>query len=242
MTLDQLADKASVWVRIAQEHPEFLHEYDPTNNYHTVREIVLGGSVTWAEANRRFQPKPGARVMDIGANVGIYSAFCAANGASVVAYEADPKSFVYLAGIDLPIECHNVAIMPYHGEVKFLGHSKWDSGDECEWHNGGTEVPGIKMMPTDDFVTVPCITFAEALGNESWDMVKMDIEGGEAELLLDTPEESLKQIKFMYVELHPWTPQEMHDRVIARMGSIFNLTGHWSENLNRWEALYLEAK
>lgn len=235
-------DRESVWARVRAEEPTFLEQYDPTNNYHTVREIVLGGSLTWAETNRRFRPKPGTRVMDIGANVGIYSAWCAANGATVVAYEADSKSFVYLKDIALPFERHNVAIMPYHGEVKFLGHSKWDSGDDCEWHNGGTEVPGIKIMPDDPSVIVPCITFEEALRNTRWDMVKMDIEGGEAELLLETPEKALKQIGFMYVELHPWTPQDLHDRVIARMQSIYKFSGHWSAALNRWEALYLEAK
>ena len=83
MTPEQAANKARVWERMAAEHPEFTRGCDPTDNFHTVEEIILGGSLTWKRANELFQPFPGARVMDIGANVGIYTAYCALNCAYV---------------------------------------------------------------------------------------------------------------------------------------------------------------
>jgi FkbM family methyltransferase len=233
------ADRQSVWDRIAKERPEFLQSFDPTDNYHTVREIVLGGSLTWAEANKHFLASPGKRVMDIGANVGIFSAWCAARGAEVVAYEADPECVKILDCLG-NFTVVPAAIMPYTGTVEYQGNMTPVSG--IEWHNGGTFCPGMNKAAADRFEVVPCIAFDEAIGDKTWDMVKMDIEGSEAEVLLAASEQKLRQIKFMYLELHPWTPQELHDKVIERMKAVYRFDGYWSDRLNRWEALYLENK
>jgi FkbM family methyltransferase len=243
---EQSRDRDSVWARIATEHPEFTKAMDVTNNYHMVREIVLGDSRTWAPANKLFKPAPGKRVMDVGANVGIYTAFCAANGALVTAYECDPSTYRVLETVvrQFPkVEARCVAIYTRSGTVRFESHTVPDEGSEIIWHNGRASCPGVHDLPgTIEFIEVPCLSFDEALGDKIWDCIKMDIEGGEAEILMSVSEEKLKQVKFMYVELHPWTPQELHDQVIQRMDRLFLMTGYWSQDLKRYEALYLEAK
>jgi FkbM family methyltransferase len=244
LTEAQLKDKASVWEYIAQRYPEFTQAMDPTENYHTVREIVLGGSSTWAEANKRFQPRPGTHVMDVGANVGIYTAFCAAYRADVTAYEPDPVTFgilnKMLRDTGLIAKAVLAAVHSFTGTAEFQGFTKCMAG--CEWYNGGLFIPGVQRMPGDAAITVPCISFDEAIGGVTWDCVKMDIEGGEAETILSASDESLEHIKFMYMELHPWIPPELYEALIARTKQFYRFDGSWSGNLNRWEALYLEAK
>src|SRR5580692_2240526 len=56
MTPEQIADKASVWKAVAENQPDFTHDHDAADNYHAVREIVLGGSLTWARAHSYFLP------------------------------------------------------------------------------------------------------------------------------------------------------------------------------------------
>jgi len=223
---------------------------DVTNNYHMVREIVLGDSRTWAPANKLFLPARGKRVMDIGANVGIYTAFCAANGALVTAYECDPSTYRVLETVvrQFPhrhrgVEAHCLAVCSHSGTIRFESHIVPDEDSEIVWHNGRTSCPGIHDLPgIIEVIKVPCLSFEEAIGDKIWDCIKIDIEGREAEILVSVSEEKLKQVKFMYVELHPWTPQELHDQVIQRMNSLFRMTGYWSEDLKRYEALYLEAR
>ncbi len=233
------ADRQSVWDRIRVEEPTFLEAYDPTDNYHTVREIVLGGSLTWKASNEHYKAKPGDHVMDIGANVGIYSAWCASRGANVRAYEADSEC-VRIMNSFAKFSVVPAALLPSTGTVEYQGNMSPVEG--IEWHNGGTFCPGMNKAAADRFEVVPCIAFDEAIGDRVWDMVKMDIEGSEAEVLLAASEQALHRIKFMYLELHPWTPQELHDKVIEKMKAVYRFDGYWSDRLNRWEALYLESK
>ena len=72
------AFKYYVWARMAQEHPEFTHASDPFDDPYAVENLVLSDYIG-------FKPFKGARVMDVGANAGIWSSYCALNGALVTA-------------------------------------------------------------------------------------------------------------------------------------------------------------
>lgn len=234
MTPEQIADRDSVWERIAKEHPEFTRAMDISENYHTVREIVLGGAIPWAGANERFKPSTGAKVMDIGANVGIYSAFCAANGADVTAYEPHPHAFAQLMAMikntGLPIKAINKAVFTFTGLCPFAYHVNPDP--MCTWYNGGVNFK--------DGVEVPCLSFRRAIGDTSWDCVKMDIEGAEFDLLLNASLETLRKIKFMYLELHPWINESIYRETLARLESVYKFDGaYWNSDIGRWEAVYL---
>jgi FkbM family methyltransferase len=234
LTPEQIADRDSVWERIAKEHPEFTRAMDISENYHTVREIVLGGAIPWAGANERFKPFRGAKVMDIGANVGIYSAFCAANGADVTAFEPHPQAFAQLMAMikntGLPIKAVNVAISDFNGSATFAAHVNPDP--MCIWYNGG--------INKDGDCGAQCVAFEDAIGDAIFDCVKMDVEGEEFNILLNTPLDALRRIKFMYLELHPWTTDKIYRETLARLESIYRLEGaYWSSDLGRWEAVYL---
>ena len=82
--------------------------------------------------------------------------------------------------------------------------------------------------------------FDEAIGAQTWDMVKIDIEGAECEVLLAASLESLRRIKFIYVEFHPWVNDRLYRETVARLESIYHFEGaYWNSSIGRWEAAYL---
>lgn len=245
---EQEADREDVWRQVAEHHPEFKREYDIANNHHAVREIVLGGSVPWKGVHAHFKPAKGMQVLDIGANTGVFSAYCAANGADVVAYEAHPVVFALLekmvAQSKLPIRPIHAAVWTQWGQMPFLGHTS--DTEWCERYNGSLPTEGIMWTPDDQRAAtiVRSMPFADVLGytEKEWSMVKVDIEGAEFDLFLFTPEEALRRIKFCYLELHPWVSQTTYDRTIERLERIFRFEGAWRSIDGRWEAVYLWRK
>lgn len=238
---EKMSDRAAVWEQMAREHPEFKEIHDPANNHHAVREIVLGGSLSWAGVWRRFNPK-GKRVMDIGANTGIFSTYCALNGAAIVlAFEPFVRPYHLFSkmlketGLCLHVAAVPIAVWTFDGDIPYVGNvSKLE---ECNAFNGGVPSDGI----TENFSKaekVPCITLAAAIGDQEWDCVKMDIEGAEFEVILATPEEALKKIKFMYVEFHPWASQYLYGQTWIKLKRIFNVEGICLNDNGRWEAAY----
>lgn len=249
LTPEQYADMKSVWERMEREHPEFIPWMDPLNNYHAVREIVLGGSVTWAGVHERFKPGPGKLVMDIGANAGIFSAFCAANGAKVVAYEPFLRPFAILkgmisaCGLDAHITTLNKAVWRYSGGVRYFGNvSTLDN--VCPAFNGSLLTDGIQWTDDDlkKALQVECVSFSDALGKEKWDCVKLDVEGAEFDIILATAPEVLRQIKFMYIEFHPWANDLFYDQTIQKLETLFKFEGAVMRDCGRWEAAYCSER
>jgi FkbM family methyltransferase len=174
-----------------------------------------------------WEPSRGSKVLEIGANVGIYTAYCANLGARVVAYEADPATFQVLiknlADQQLVAKTINKAVWIYNGACTFRGFTREETGD----HNGALahiRCPdnGLFRKPEN----IPCVSFNDAVGSQEWDCVKVDIEGSEFEMLLSASDEALRQIKFMYVEFHPWwVDPELPGKLINRLSPFFAIDG-----------------
>jgi FkbM family methyltransferase len=249
MTPEQIADREYVWKRMAEEHPEFTHEHDWSDNYHAIREIVLSGSVTWAAANGYFKPWKGKKVMDVGANAGIFATYCGLHDADVVAYEPFPKVFAAFSqmlertGLTDRVKAIPAAVWTETGEVPYLGHTTPNEDVRC--FNGGVPTSGVKWTP-DDFQRaemVKCISFDEAVGDIIWDCVKMDIEGGEFEVLMAASPEKLQQIKFMYVEFHDWAGEFIYNETIKKLEQIFRCKYYRAEGATgRYECAWLFHK
>jgi FkbM family methyltransferase len=246
MTPEQIADCESVWNDIRTKCPEFTEACDIVGNYHAVREIVLGGSPSWAVTNAQFVPQPGKLVMDVGANAGIYSAYCAVKGADVVAYEPHPEIFRLLSemvrhpAVQHLIQPINAAIWKFTGMLSYLGHKTINEDVTC--FNGGVLSDGVNWTPADAdrAAKIPCISFDDAIGKRKWDMVKMDIEGAECEVLRYASVEALRRIRFMFVEFHPWVTSEMYEATIQRMRDVFIFTGNdFHPDQKRWQSAHL---
>jgi FkbM family methyltransferase len=248
LTEEQIADRDSVWARIATECPSFTRDHDIAGNYHAVREIVLGGSVPWAAFHKKFRPFAGARVMDIGANLGIFSAYCAVAGADVVAYEPHPNVFPLLdamigrTGLGRKINAINQGIWEKEAVMSFLAFSS--PGDDCMRYNGSLKSDGMYWLVKDweRATHVPCVMLDEAIGLSEWDCIKMDIEGAECEVLLAASDHALAKVKLMFVEFHPWVSSKMFWETLERVARIYDISPVYQNALGRWDAVILERK
>jgi FkbM family methyltransferase len=228
-----------VWARIAREHPNFTRDHDPVNNPWMVEDHVLNNE-------QGFSPFLGAKVLDIGANVGVVSAYWALNGANVTAYEADPETYKILirmlekTHLSSKIKAVNAAVWTHTGTVEFkgIGHQ---SPRGFYHRNGCMYIPSGDGFQRNSYFSqhsqsvlfkVPCISFAEVLGDTVWDFVKFDIEGAEIEVLSNIDLGILKrQVKAMQVEYHnDWGTSEQRDKMVARLNTVFKAeNGHWAQ-------------
>jgi FkbM family methyltransferase len=118
--------------------------------------------------------KPGSVVLDVGANVGIYTLLAAHRGARVFAIEADPRNVamlqhhVHLNGFEHLVTIYPVAAGERAGVVRLLR----DPGN----------VGHSNLFAGSDSVEVDCVTI-DSLGLPPIDVCKMDVEGSELSAL-----------------------------------------------------------
>jgi FkbM family methyltransferase len=175
----------------------------------------------------RVFPKSGDLVMDIGANKGGVSALCALNGAQVVAYEPNPIAFDFLLDtiklnrIEDKVTPIHAAIYTRNGEVE-ISYNRIKNEEKRV--NGRL----LELGEYDDLkTTVMAVSLKDAIGNNEWNIVKMDIEGFEFPLILGCPDNVLNKIKYLTMELHyTFSPSKQdYDHFIAKLQAIFRIEG-----------------
>lgn len=142
-------------------------------------------------------------VLDLGANIGVESIILARTypGARILAVEALPENIKFLEFNVQQFE--NVEVVPYgigsHTEVRnfVLSDDPWN------WGGGGINFsdPGVDM----DALTVPVLGVSDMLERynvRNVDLIKIDIEGGEHEVLTNFPPQILRETKCIVGELH----------------------------------------
>src|SRR5919198_5943295 len=149
---------------------------------------------------RGFVARRGDVVVDVGANIGVWSVLSAQRGARVRAYEPHPGTFEYLRrnGGDRGVVCHQAAVVgrrPPSGTVPLFLDPAHDTRHSVLGREQRTD------EPLGDSVDVPAATLADAIG-EGCDLLKLDCEGAEFELIDATPTETLRRAERIVAELH----------------------------------------
>jgi FkbM family methyltransferase len=153
---------------------------------------------------RVYQVRPSDRVVvDVGANIGLFSAYAAAvaPGSRVWAIEPFPATFRRLQrcveqnGLAERVECACLALAGQAGDRAMVSSA---AGSELN-----------RLLPADSAgegaVPVPALTLTEFLDRnhlDSVDLLKMDIEGSEYEVLGATKREVLRRIRRLNIEYH----------------------------------------
>jgi len=146
-------------------------------NLFTMNELILFAFYDLWVANRY------KKVLDLGANIGLHSIILSGFGADVTALEPDPFTFKILQKISElqkfkpNIELRNAAVYVTDQEsISFLRVTQNLTGSHL--------LGARKSMPYGGFeeISVRGISFKNLL-EEKFDLVKIDVEGSEAELL-----------------------------------------------------------
>lgn len=137
------------------------------------------------------------RIIDGGANVGLATLYWKRHfpEAEVIAFEPDPQVFEVLSN---NIEAHGCS------EVTLIQKGLWSEGGELTFQPDGADGGHIDGEPGEEETVhrIPVTRLPPYLEAPT-DLLKLDIEGAEVEVLLDT-EEALANVERVFVEYHSY--------------------------------------
>lgn len=113
---------------------------------------------------------PGRVVLDVGANIGVYTLLAAKRGARVFAVEGDPKNAARLR--------HHIEINGFGDRVTVIEAAVADRSGTVTMYRNPINCGGSNCFEGQDPVAVPCRTI-DSLDLPPVDVCKMDIEGSE---------------------------------------------------------------
>jgi FkbM family methyltransferase len=140
-------------------------------------------------------------ILDVGANVGSFSAFAAArySDARVVAFEPDPCNFTMLehnANLNPGrFEIVNAAVSDQSGEGIFVG------GD-ADRHTTGGHLVTHASGPHQKVAVISLKDAFSRLAVSHCDLLKLDCEGAEFAIVYNSPDDVLARISQMVIEIH----------------------------------------
>lgn len=156
-------------------------------------------------------PEAGWHVVDVGANIGVFSLWAERLGADVTAFEPEPRTFASLVTnvAGRRISPRQAALVGEAAPTVRLYLSELDSTRHTAM---GKEIESGE--PLRDFVDVPAVTVADVVGS-GCDLLKLDCEGAEFEALLRTDDDTLRRARRIIIEFHriAGSPEAIVDRL-----------------------------
>lgn len=148
-------------------------------------------------------PSPAPRIIDGGANIGLSVLFFKSlfPDARVTCFEPDPAVLDVLAGNMRAARLTDARIEPY---------ALWSTATTLAFASDGADggrIAGTRDGPSAQVKTVRLRDYLDS----PVDFLKLDIEGAETEVLLDS-EDRLDTVRRLYVEYHSFAdrPQSLH--------------------------------
>lgn len=166
-------------------------------------------------------PQPIGTVVDLGANVGLFSTRAALLGAEVIAIEPVEENRALLrknlagCGVQNRVRLIEGAISGRSGERLRM----WKSADNSGGHSL-QQNPATAAAPSEEEVTT--VSLADLFAREGvtrCDLLKCDVEGAEFDALLSAPQETLRKVERVAIELHltPDLPADRPDALRAHL-------------------------
>jgi FkbM family methyltransferase len=147
-------------------------------------------------------------IIDCGANIGLSCLYFRKTfpSARIIAFEADPTVFSFLKrnmeNNFVQVELHNKAVWVNDRGVSFTQ----------EGADGGSVVNGGPSS-----LTIPSIRLKDILAGNQVDLLKVDIEGAEADVLLDC-EDALRNVSTLCFEYHSYRGQRQRlDEILSAL-------------------------
>ena len=132
--------------------------------------------------------------MDVGANIGLSVLFFKSiyPNSKIIALEPDPSIFKMYK--------ENIKDNGY-ANVLLIQKAAWTNDERISFQQEGSDAGRISTFIIDDSVIVETVRLKTLIEKYRPDFLKMDIEGAEAEVLLDC-KNSLNSIQWLFVEYH----------------------------------------
>lgn len=170
-----------------------------------------------------LNPGPGDRLLDIGGNIGAVTRLFLERGVDIVhTYEPDPDNFHLLT-----INCaswlnrrDDQGLVQCRAAV--VGRAAEDETDRSFYLNGGKNKGTHTTVPTRgrEEITVPIVTMGEAVGTLCPTLLKIDIEGGEYDLLPWFKTGIPDYVRGIAMEIHLTRAEWRHELATELIGTI----------------------
>jgi FkbM family methyltransferase len=191
-------------------------------------DVATAFEIFVAEVYRQLGPEPDhsvTRIVDVGANVGMSLVYWATRypNARIVAFEPHPVHVASIKrnleenGISDRVELHPVAACANAGTVHLTDDEVCSS---------------VTTEPNARTRSIEAVDFFKTLGSEPIDLMKMDVEGGEYELIGD-PRFAALRIPRLVLEWHNTTEHPDGRKWCEERLSSFGYTvvpGKWSSD------------
>jgi len=159
---------------------------------------------------------PGSLVIDIGANIGMFSLYAVRSGAErLLAFEPNPSSHTILVknlsqpSVKTAVSLYQLAVSGAAGETVYMPA---DSSPYNKTINAPTDSSASVAVETTSLDKI-----VEQCEGRRIDFLKMDCEGAEWEILTQCSEDALSQVDRIRMEFHPRagrSKSEIIDRLV----------------------------
>jgi FkbM family methyltransferase len=187
--------------------------YARFKDWNAVQEVALEREYAFVEAV--LKNRPSSTVVDLGANIGLFSMYVLLMDPSTIVHSLEPSQSTYQvlehnrsANLGLNWHTYRYAVWKADGEVPFENRD-YSTSSRIGLNGIGDEV-------------VPAISLATLLARHvrtPVDLMKVDIEGAE-EAVLCGSEPALQNVDHLVVEVHPQLCNQ--DRVVATLRSVYD--------------------
>lgn len=198
----------------------------------TVDAIALG-EIWKFNCYDAAQLHKGDLVVDIGAHIGGYSVKAAKLGARVIAYEASPRNYELLVknlavnGCN-NVKAYNVAVASNDGKIELNLDPK------------GTALNSIYPVPyLHEKISIPCVSLSTVFarnGLKKIDVLKLDVEGAEYGILLNSKSSYLKKVRSIIMEFHEGMG---HGHKVNELEAFLKRNGFRVKHLSMWLTVFL---
>ena len=140
--------------------------------------------------------RPGDYVLDLGANIGIFSRWASDMGAAkIYSFEPVQENFQLLA-LNRPLNCeaHRLAVSNKDFEALEIAYKPWAPGGSSIVKHEDGEIQKVLTITIDTALSTGLI--------DKIDFLKMDIEGAELMAFEGISDTNLKQIRCVAMEMH----------------------------------------
>lgn len=153
-----------------------------------------------------FQIKDNWTIIDIGANVGIFSTYAIKQGTGIKVFSYEPTidNFSYLLSnikqnkLENNIKAFNFAVTKHAGDKLKLYINNGGSGGNSLYSEQVEKTSNVETVLTTSLKKI-----IEENKLKEIDLLKIDCEGAEYEILLNSSINDLLKVKRIVIELHP---------------------------------------
>jgi FkbM family methyltransferase len=171
-----------------------------------------------AYVHKGFEMEPRDVVVDIGAHIGIFAVYAArkVSKGTVLSYEPEPDSCQYLQKNKEQNSLSN---------LKIFNLAITSTGGAVDLHisSSNTGAHSIYAVDTKRIIKVPSVTLEDVLAQNALERInylKMDAEGAEFDVILNTPRDVLHKVDKIVMEYHDFlSTGHSHGQIVRRLQS-----------------------